>query len=588
MAIKHAKRKVAPKKDVAATSDIVVVGNYKARQLDWIKKNGVYNYPVREGDEFTPESFAKIRELWLYANVKSERHVFTAQFVGKMTNAEFLAAYPSYAKLGPSRQKAYYVFTTKPVDYPSELGSQIVIARAADFGGYSVKVKKAILQFKQDGEFAPLAAYLPKELGKVPRQQLRVCEAAVQLDFLGYLFPGFDMPHEIPDAVVKNDMKVIDLFAGCGGMSLGFEMAGFKTVLAVEKDLWASETYAFNHENVIVVTNDITKISNPLELCSKEKGEVFGIIGGPPCQGFSLSGGRDPKDPRNSLFMDYMRFVKAYNPSFFVMENVPGILSSVTKNGELVRDVVVSVARQLGYNVHIIQLDASDYGVPQSRQRVFFIGIRNDYPFDPSRLSPAPTTKDTPVTLWQAISDLPQISACEGNERMEYGSIASNSYQKWCRQNSQTVANHVAMRHTKRLVARFHVIGYGESAADVPVEHMQRKRGNASVISGKIYSQNNMRPYPDRPSPTVPASFQSNFVHPYIDRNFTAREGARLQSFPDSYIFKGKRTTMSWEKNLSQYQQIGNAVPPLLAKAIGEMVISYFRNIQTIKHHMED
>lgn len=123
MAIKHAKRKVAPKKDAAATSDIVVVGNYKARQLDWIKKNGVYNYPV------TPESFAKIRELWLYANVKSERHVFTAQFVGKMTNAEFLAAYPSYAKLGPSRQKAYYVFTTKPVDYPSELGSQMVIAR---------------------------------------------------------------------------------------------------------------------------------------------------------------------------------------------------------------------------------------------------------------------------------------------------------------------------------------------------------------------------------------------------------------------------------------------------------------------------
>ena len=131
MAIKHAKRKVAPKKDSATASDIVVVGNYKTRQLEWIKKNGVYNYPVREGDEFTPESFAKIRELWLYANVKSERHVFTAQFVGKMTNAEFLAAYPSYAKLGPSKQKAYYVFTTKPVDYPSELGSQIVIARVA-------------------------------------------------------------------------------------------------------------------------------------------------------------------------------------------------------------------------------------------------------------------------------------------------------------------------------------------------------------------------------------------------------------------------------------------------------------------------
>ena len=131
MAIKDAKRKVAAKKESATASDIVVVGNYKARQLEWIKKNGVYNYPVRDGDEFTPEQFAKIRELWLYANVKSERHVFTAQFVGRMANAEFLAAYPSYAKLGSSRQKAYYVFTTKRVDYPSELGSQIVIARVA-------------------------------------------------------------------------------------------------------------------------------------------------------------------------------------------------------------------------------------------------------------------------------------------------------------------------------------------------------------------------------------------------------------------------------------------------------------------------
>ncbi len=105
--------------------------------------------------------------------------------------------------------------------------------------------------------------------------------------------------------------------------------------------------------------------------------------------------------------------------------------------------------------------------------------------------------------------------------------------------------------------------------------HKQRKRGDASQISGKVFSQNNMRPYPDKPSPTIPASFQSNFIHPFLNRNFTAREGARLQSFPDTYIFCGKRTTMSWEKNLSQYQQIGNAVPPLLGKAIAESIIEY-------------
>lgn len=134
------------------------------------------------------------------------------------------------------------------------------------------------------------------------------------------------------------------------------------------------------------------------------------------------------------------------------------------------------------------------------------------------------------------------------------------------------------MRHTARLVERFSHIGYGQSVADVAEEFQQRQRGAAHKVSGKVYSQNNMRPYPNKPSPTIPASFQSNFVHPFIDRNYTAREGARLQSFPDTYIFCGKRTTMSWEKNLSQYQQIGNAVPPLLSNGIAKTIINYLTN----------
>lgn len=358
-------------------------------------------------------------------------------------------------------------------------------------------------------------------------------------------------------------------------MSLGFEMAGFKPVLAIEKDAWAAETYAYNRHGVRVVQKDITEILSPKREFPDVR-NVFGVIGGPPCQGFSLSGDRDPRDPRNSLFMDYMRFVADFAPSFFVMENVPGILSAVTRKGESVKDVILSVAGGLKYSVKTMLLDASHYGVPQSRQRVFFVGIRNDYPFRSDSLQPEATTRECPITIRQAISDLPQIKACEGAEVMEYSMPPDNPYQEWCRNGAAMIANHVAMRHTKRLVERFHVIRWGESAADVPREHMQRKRGNASLISGKVYSQNNMRPFPDRPSPTVPASFQSNFVHPFLDRNFTAREGARLQSFPDSYVFRGRRTTMSWEKNLSQYQQIGNAVPPLLAKALGLMMINYF------------
>lgn len=376
--------------------------------------------------------------------------------------------------------------------------------------------------------------------------------------------------------------KIIDLFAGCGGMSLGFELAGFKSIIAVEKDDWASETYAYNHPNTNVYTGDITQITIPCETFPEAKG-ISGIIGGPPCQGFSLSGSRDPKDPRNSLFMDYMRFVKSFMPSFFIMENVPGILSAKTRNGELVQDVIKFVASEIGYNVHQMVLNAANYGVPQSRMRVFFVGIKQIFPFDPSRLTPVPFS--TPqVTIREALSDLPVLKAGEGDESMDYATEPTNEYQRWCRQGVEKVENHITMRHTQRLIDRFRCIKWGESLADVPEEHKQRKRGDASQISGKTYAQNNMRPFPDKPSPTIPASFQSNFVHPLYDRNYTAREGARLQSFPDAYIFKGKRTTMSWEKSLSQYQQIGNAVPPLLAKALARMIESYFDNIDSCKN----
>ena len=193
------------------------------------------------------------------------------------------------------------------------------------------------------------------------------------------------------------------------------------------------------------------------------------------------------------------------------------------------------------------------------------------------------------MTVDMAVSDLPPLEAGEGTEYQEYATAAQNAYQRWARQRSDGVYNHVAMRHTKRLIERFKIIQHGQSVADVPHEHSALKRGDPSVKSGKVYSQNNMRVFGDAPSPTVAASFQSNFIHPHLHRNFTAREAARLQSFPDTYVFKGKRTTMSWEKHLSQYQQIGNAVPPLLAKAIAKNIARYFAIIDDVQddggHH---
>lgn len=360
-------------------------------------------------------------------------------------------------------------------------------------------------------------------------------------------------------------------------MSLGFEMAGFEIPLAIEKDEWASETYRANHPNTNVLTEDITKITDLENLIDEQFLPIDGIIGGPPCQGFSLSGNRDKNDPRNSLFMEFVRFVKFYNPKFFVMENVTGILSMKTKDNKNVKDLILKEFHDAGYNVKICKLNAAEFGVPQSRVRIVFIGIRKDYEFDEERLGPTPFLfGKNQMTIEKAIMDLPQIDSGEGSDSMPYTQEPQNNYQRWARTNSNTVSNHVAMKHTKRLVERFKNIGFGQSVADVDKAHQQRKRGDASKVSGKVFSQNNMRPFPNKPSPTIPASFQSNFIHPYLNRNFTAREGARLQSFPDKYIFHGKRTTMSWEKNLSQYQQIGNAVPPLLGKAVAESIIDYF------------
>lgn len=372
-------------------------------------------------------------------------------------------------------------------------------------------------------------------------------------------------------------MNLIDLFAGCGGLSTGFEMAGFNIPLAIEKDEWASQTYKRNHPDTTVITEDITKVVDLDSLLENKNMVIDGIVGGPPCQGFSLSGNRDKNDPRNSLFMEFVRFVKHFNPNFFVMENVKGILSMKTKHNESVKDLIVEQFTNAGFSVEIFILNAAEFGVPQSRERVFFIGYRNNYEFTREQIEPKGFLfGENQITIEQAIMDLPQIEAKQGAEEMDYPCEPQNEYQLLIRNGSKKVYNHVAMRHTQRLIDRFAQIGYGQSVADVSEEFQQRKRGEASKISGKVYSQNNMRPFPNKPSPTIPASFQSNFVHPYINRNYTAREGARLQSFPDTYIFEGKRTTMSWEKFLSQYQQIGNAVPPLLAKGIAKKIKELF------------
>jgi DNA (cytosine-5)-methyltransferase 1 len=380
-------------------------------------------------------------------------------------------------------------------------------------------------------------------------------------------------------------MNIIDLFSGCGGMSLGFEMAGLPTSVASEIDEWAGDTYEKNHPHTKLLRGDIREIKDWNALVPPDiRNHVDGVVGGPPCQGFSLSGNRDRHDPRNSLFMDFLRCVKHFRPKFFVMENVKGLLSMKTADGSSVIEIILNEFSKAGYKTSYSVLNSAWFGAPQLRERVFIIGVAEKYPFNESLVFPQQEIQfDDYVTVEMAISDLPPIESGEGSERQEYHSPPQNDYQAWARKKSEGVFNHVAMRHTDRLIERFKVIKAGQSVADVSEEHSALKRGNPKIKSGKVYGQNNMRVFPNLPSPTVAASFQSNFIHPHLNRNFTAREGARLQSFPDHYIFMGRRTTMSWEKSLSQYQQIGNAVPPLLAKAIAQNLKEYFAKINLVK-----
>lgn len=382
----------------------------------------------------------------------------------------------------------------------------------------------------------------------------------------------------------KRKLRFIDLFAGAGGFSLGFEMADLELMLALEKDDWAVETLKANHPSSKIIHADITQIENIKNLV-QSKPSI--IIGGPPCQGFSnASPNKDLNDPRNSLFIYFSKWVDVLKPDIFVMENVRGILSKKNSSGEKISSIIKKTFEDIGYHVDTWVLQAAEYGVPQNRQRVFFVGntIGISIPpppithYFPNKNEPNPALKPA-VTIGEAILDLPTIYAGEGSEMLDYNIEPRSEYQVWARNGSQFVFNHSAMAHTKRLVERFKLVQKGSSIEEIPTKLKVRERNGNGSISKNKFNSNYRHLKSGSISNTIPASFYSSFIHPTIPRNITSREAARLQSFPDHYVFKGKRTLISkkllqklgkpYFERLSQYNQIGNAVPPLLSKAIG-------------------
>ncbi len=367
--------------------------------------------------------------------------------------------------------------------------------------------------------------------------------------------------------------KAIDLFAGCGGLSLGLANAGFEIVFANEIDQWAAETYRVNHPSTELVQGDIHDISKTDWRALR--GEIALVAGGPPCQGFSVSGRRQYGEisSQNTLVESFLDVVEQVEPQLVLIENVAGFRTAKLRPNTPALAFVLNRLAGLGYDTRVQTLQATDFGVPSLRSRLFVIGQLKRLSSDPFPL-PTHAIKDRkhPVGCLDAISDLPPIHAGEGQEAIvPYRNSAANGYQAAMRQDALGVCNHVAMKHTPRLVERFATIPQGQSSYRMSDQNIT------------VYKSNNQRLFADIPSLCITANFQSNYIHPVLNRNLTAREAARLMSYPDTFLFKGKRTLMSkkflekydraHEAGLSQYNQIGNSVPPLLAEALGASLI---------------
>ena len=382
---------------------------------------------------------------------------------------------------------------------------------------------------------------------------------------------------------MKNDPPLmIDLFAGAGGLSLGFKNAGFKVICAIEIDDWACDTYEKNHVGVKVIRKDISQIPDGFFLKFKN---ISVIAGGPPCQGFSIaaSNRRKKNDKRNSLYKEFLRVVKLVQPKVVLIENVKELEKFKNEHGKKILDDIYETLSVQGYSVKHYLLNAKDFGVPQNRTRFFLIAAKHALPELTSKKK-----NFKHLTLWQAISDLPEVKPWEHNENdvFNYNCEPNNLYQKMMRTGTKKVYNHISMRHTERLIKRFEHIRLIQNNNCVGGDFAPRKRGNPDAVSNKHYSQNHRRLIPDEPSPTITASFYSSFIHPYQNRNLTVREASRLQSFPDTYVFCGKRTTLSKKLlakkgihediHLDQFSQVGNAVPPLLAEYLAKKIMHSF------------
>lgn len=363
-------------------------------------------------------------------------------------------------------------------------------------------------------------------------------------------------------------------------------MAGFKSLAAADNDKWGIKTYSTNFPKAETIEEDVSKPSVKRKIY--DLGDIDVVVGGPPCEGFSVVGrvkiaslaregiwklrNKNPRfidDPRNVLYKEFVKIVKKVQPKFFVMENVPGMMSYC--DGEIVQQIIHDFKSNGYENTDVSLLRSELYGVPQKRKRVFFIGnrlgLKNAFP-EPTHYDPLENSKGfflngkAVVTVWEAIGDLPRIKAGRGKDEMPYKNGTFADYQEWARNGfrheSRYVRHHVARSHTERDIKTFELLKKFRLWKNLP-----QYAKNWYGYRDDAFDDKMKRLYRNRPSWTVQSHLYKDgyvYIHPTQNRTITVREAARLQSFTDDFVFEGPRS--------QKFHQVGRAVPPLLAKAV--------------------
>lgn len=375
----------------------------------------------------------------------------------------------------------------------------------------------------------------------------------------------------------------IDMFSGAGGVALGLEQAGFDVLLGSDIDKACAETYAYNFPSHVFWSGDIAKLTPQRirAITGLRRDELDLLIGGPPCQGFSIIGARSPDDPRNGLFREFLRIGAYLRPRCMVIENVPGL--ATMEQGEVLREIVAGF-NSLDYDVSFAELLAAQYGVPQMRWRMLFVGFRRDLGVPRSMGFPKPTRGERAigelipnctigardlaafVTTREAIGDLPHVEA--GAEYSEYKNKPSCPYQQVMRSGlSHELYNHYAPRLSEQNLARIRALRPGQDWRDLPRSLLPDGMKRAK-------RKDHTRRYSRMTWDGIPRSIITRFrdpksgeyMHPSQDRTISIREAARIQSFPDRFRFFGSHS--------EQYEQVGNAVPVGLAEALGREIIA--------------